>query len=76
MLRITCHIYSYMSHITERKKGVFPNLDVQFGLKPKLNLQVPVYKIVRKIALIAKLWGKCNKNTENAYQALREQEKT
>lgn len=26
MLRITCHIYSYMSHITERKKGVFPNL--------------------------------------------------
>ena len=55
MLRITCHIYSYMSHITERKKGVFPNLDVQFGLKPKLNLQVPVYKIVRKIALIRNL---------------------
>ena len=31
---------------------------------------------VRKIALMAQLWGKCNKNTENAYQALREQEKT
>ena len=37
MLRITCHIYSYVSYYRE-KKGVFPNLGCSIWTETQINL--------------------------------------